>query len=140
MSGHRSIKCSNCAKRGKSCVNVSWDWLDSERERRAEEIRLDKEKLKVANDEVRKMMAEVVRRQNEASRLLDKIDRSEKTLIRVHDKAKAKTACLIDELDEEEREERDRKRKRGEAVSPDPVDFSSILGVTDGTNQVDWDA
>ena len=140
MSGHRSIKCANCVKRGKSCVNVSWEWLDKEREKRAEEIRLDKEKLKVANEQVVKMMAEVVRRQNEASRLLAKIDRSEKTLNRVHDKAKAKTKCLIDELDEEEQEERERKRKRGEAVSPEPLDFSSILGVSDGTNRVDWDA
>lgn len=140
MSGHRSIKCANCANSGKSCVNVSWEWLDKERERRAEEVRLDKEKLKLANEEVRKMMAEVVRRQNEAQKLLDKIDKSERVLSRVHERAKAKTACLIDELDEEEKEERARKRKRGEAVSPEPLDFSSILGVTDGSNQVDWNA
>jgi hypothetical protein len=137
MPSSRSSKCASCAKLGKSCVEVSWASLDEIREAKKAQIAEDKEKLSRANAEVMKMMAEVVRRQEEQSELLVRIERNEKTLLLAHERAKAKTVCLLDELDDEDKEERSRKRKRGELVSPEPTDFSSFF-VPDGSGSVDW--
>jgi hypothetical protein len=136
----RSIKCSECARRKKPCVNVSWEWLDRERSKREAAIEEDKARLEIANSETRKLMEEIVRRQNAQSELMEKIRRDEATLRRVHNKAKEKTICLLDELEEEEKEERERKRKRGEPAGEvvQSPDYSALLGVSDGTNQIDW--
>jgi hypothetical protein len=139
MPSGRSSKCASCARLGKPCVEVSWSSLDETREQKKKQIVADKEKLLVANAEVMKMMAEVVRRQQEQSELLARIERNEKILVLAHERAQAKAICLIEELEEEEKEEREKKRKRGEAVSPEPSDFSAFFQ-PDGSGSVDWGA
>ena len=99
---------------------------------------MDKQKLSVANAEVLKLIEEVVRRQNNAAKLISRIDRSEKTLRHVYNKAKAKTVCLLNKLNKKESKKRERKRKRSKAVSPDPINFSAALGMADGSNEIDW--
>jgi hypothetical protein len=117
-------------------VGVSWESLDRTREDKERRIAEDKEKLSLANAEVSKMMAEVVRRQAEQSELLERIKRNELILKQAHERAKAKAVCLLDELEEEGEEERSKKRKRGEVVSPEPFDFSALFG----SEPVDWSA
>jgi hypothetical protein len=118
-------------------VGVSWESLDRTREDKERRIAEDEEKLSVANAEVVKMMAEVVRRQAEQSELLERLKRNKLILKQAHERAKAKAVCLIDELEEEEEEERSKKRKRGEVVSPELFDFSAFFP-SDGSEPVDW--
>lgn len=144
MSARPSLKCSTCTRRGKPCVSVSWDVLDRTREQKAAEIEDAEAKLRIANAEVRKMMAEVVRRQEEAAKLLESIDRNRKVLNQAHKRSEAKTICLLEELEAEEEEERQRKRKRSSSDDNVPeaahfLNFGDLVSLPDGAPPIDWD-
>lgn len=79
MENSSVLKCSECVRRGKPCVNMSWSNLDSSREN------IQK---KIDDDEV--LLAEVM------GRLL----RNKKLLKSVNEKARKKTECLAAELEE----------------------------------------
>ncbi len=75
------LKCSECVRAGKPCVNMSWQSLDRTREELSS---------KVAEDE--KVLATVI------TRLL----RNKKILKEIDLKARRKTQCLLSEVDAEE--------------------------------------
>jgi hypothetical protein len=79
MEGSSILKCSECVRRGKPCVNMSWASLDKSRE----DIQ-----RKIDADEV--LLAEVM------GRLL----RNKKLLRSVNEKAQKKTECLAAGLEE----------------------------------------
>lgn len=146
MESSSTDKCSKCFKQGKECVSISWPVLDKMRNDLKKAVSDDEAKLAQVNEEVRKMMEEVVRRQEEMSATLKRIERNRNTLLRAQNRAKAKTECLATELENEEKEEREKKRKRGSAEaevgSPSFVgapDFSDAVGWPDGSNPIDWD-
>jgi hypothetical protein len=74
------LKCAECTKIGKPCVNMSWESLDKTRE---------EYQAKVDADE--KLLAEVI------SRLL----RNKKILAQAKERARRKTLCLASELEME---------------------------------------
>jgi len=78
MEGTARPKCSECVRRGKSCVNLSWESLDSTRE---------EYRKKVEEDE--KLLSEVL------ARLL----RNKKILREAEERAKKKTLCLLSEME-----------------------------------------
>jgi hypothetical protein len=75
----------------------------------------------------------------EQQRLLSRITRNRKVLQLADARAKSKTICLLDELGEEEEVER---KKNGGFTDGElaeaSVNFSSFLGVEDGSGTVDW--
>ena len=92
MSSSRSLKCASCAKKGIKCVDVSWDSLDRTRQESRSQMEKDL-------DEMEKLMA-----QQQA--LAARIARTRRVLKLADERAKAKTICLLDELEEEEELER----------------------------------
>ena len=79
MESSSVLKCSECVRRGKPCVNMTWASLDESR---------DKIQKKIDADEV--VLAEVL------GRLL----RNKKLLRSINAKAQKKTECLAQELEE----------------------------------------
>jgi hypothetical protein len=146
MSARPDLKCSNCTRRGKPCVSVSWDVLDRTSEKKAAEIEDAEQRLRTVNAEVRKMMAEVVRRQEEAAKIMESIERNRKVLKQAHQRAEAKTICMLEELQAEEEEERAKKRKRSSSDDNVPerahfegaFDFDSLVSLPDGAPPIDW--
>lgn len=92
MSSSRSVKCASCAAKGIKCVNVSWESLDRTREETKAEIEEDM-------DELERLMERQLA-------LAAKIARKRKVLKLAEQRAKAKTICLLDELEEEEEQQR----------------------------------
>jgi hypothetical protein len=101
-------------------VDVSWESLDKTRETTKAQIDKDLEELE---------------------KLTARLSRNRKVLAMAEKRAKAKTICLLDELEEEDAKERsaDAGLTLGELAEA-PFDYSSFLGVTDGSDQVDWGA
>jgi len=120
--------------------------LDRTTEKKTAEIEDAEQKLRSVNAEVRKMMAEVVRRQEEAAKLLESIERNRKVLKQAHQRAEAKTICALEELQAEEEEERSRKRKRSVAGDHVPEEahftgaseFDDAVLWPDDAHRVDW--
>jgi len=147
MPSRPDLKCARCTRLGKTCVKVSWDSLDKIRDQKEAEIADAEEKLRHANAETMKMMAEVVRRQKEAAELMESISRNKKVLNQAHERAKSKTICMLEELKEEEEEAaRAPKRKRSssddnapEAVRALGVGFDDLVSWPDGNPHPNWD-
>ena len=83
MEGSTRLKCAECRKQNKPCVNLSWSSLDKTREECRKKIEEDEQ-----------LLSEVM------SRLL----RNRKILQQADERAKRKAACLVSELDEEPEE------------------------------------
>lgn len=79
------VKCAYCASRGVRCVKSTWKDLDSTRA----------EKRKAIDDDL-----------DEIERLTARISKNRKILKLAESRAKAKTICLLDELEEKEEWER----------------------------------
>jgi hypothetical protein len=146
MPSRPDLKCARCTQLGKSCVKVSWDSLDRIRDQKAAEIADAKEKLRIANAEAMKMMEEVVRRQAEAAKLLESINRNEKVLNQAHERAKAKTICMLEEIQEEEEAGRSNKRKRSSSDDSAPgvqrslgVGFDDLVTWPEEAPHPNWD-
>jgi len=120
MDSSRSLKCSNCAKRGLKCVDTSWKSLDETRKATRAKIEEDIEEL---------------------SNVLARLNRHRKVLALAESRAKEKTICLLDELDEEEKAERETNGglSNGEIAQAN-ADLSSFLATADGSTPVDWSA
>lgn len=144
MASSKSLKCAQCARNGKQCVEMSWGSLDRTREKMKEAIAADEAKLVAANEEIRKMMSLVVDRQAEMSKTLAAIERNRKTLERAQERAKSKTVCLLDELEEEEEHARKRKKTSIDDVTPEAplfsqaFDFDFLVSVPDDGFHPDW--
>ena len=86
LSGHCCIamevkgrmKCSECVRLGRPCVNLSWDCLDRTREECQKKIDADEEEL---------------------SRVLARLMRNKKILRQANERAKRKAQCLAEEID-----------------------------------------
>ncbi|KAJ8117290.1 hypothetical protein OPT61_g1478 [Boeremia exigua] len=79
-STNNCLKCSECVRVGRPCVNLSWESLDKTRVEYKKKVEDDK-----------KLLAEVI------SRLL----RNKKILAQAKDRAAKKAECLANELDAE---------------------------------------
>ena len=79
MESRNRLKCSECVRRGRPCVNLSWSSLDKTR---------DEYRKKVEEDEV--LLAEVL------SRLM----RNKKVLRQAEERSKQKTECLMSEMED----------------------------------------
>jgi hypothetical protein len=118
MSSTKSLKCASCALKGIKCVNVSWDSLDKTRADTKSQIEKDLQVMEGA---------------------MARIARNRKVLALAEKRAKSKAVCLLDELEEEE--EKERKENGGFTegeLREASFDFSTFLGVSDGSDQVDW--
>lgn len=78
-SSDRRLKCSECVRRGRPCVNLSWESLDRTREEYQKKVDADE-----------KLLAEVI------SRLI----RNKAILAQAKDRAHKKAECLANELEE----------------------------------------
>lgn len=74
------LKCAECTRLGRACVNMSWESLDKTREEYQKKV-----------DEDEKLLAEVI------TRLL----RNKKILQQAEERARRKALCLASELEEE---------------------------------------
>jgi hypothetical protein len=74
------LKCAECTRQGKACVNMSWESLDKTREEYQKKV-----------DEDEQLLATVI------SRLL----RNKKILAQAKDRARRKALCLASELEQE---------------------------------------
>jgi len=92
MSFSRSLKCASCAKKGIKCVDASWDSLDRTRETTRSDIEKDMDELEQLMERQREVAARIARKR--------------KVLKLAEERAKAKTICLLDELETEEEVER----------------------------------
>jgi hypothetical protein len=78
-SNDRRLKCSECVRKGRPCVNLSWESLDRTREEYQKKVDADE-----------KLLAEVI------SRLI----RNKAILAQAKDRAHKKAECLANELEE----------------------------------------
>lgn len=85
MDRSKGVRCASCAAKGIKCVNVSWGSLDRTRE----------EKKKAINDDLQKLVEITAR-----------LERNRRDLELAEKRAKAKTICLLDELEEEDEAQR----------------------------------
>jgi ribosomal protein S27E len=85
MPNSRSVRCASCAAKGITCVNSSWESLDRTRETTKLQIDRDLEELE---------------------KITARLAKNRRVLKLAEARAKAKTICLIDELEEEEELER----------------------------------
>jgi hypothetical protein len=92
MSSSKSVKCASCASKGIKCVNVSWESLDRTRETTKTEIEEDMDELEKLMERQREVAARIARKR--------------KVLKLAEARAKAKTICLLDELEDEEESQR----------------------------------
>jgi chromosome segregation ATPase len=80
------LSCATCASKGITCVKSSWTSLDKTRKEIKEKLEADLNEL-----------AELA---NAQQKLLARIGRHRKTLKLAEARARAKTICLLDELEE----------------------------------------
>ena len=120
MPSSKSLKCASCAKKGIKCVDVSWGSLDKTRESTKAQLNKDLEELE-------KIMA--------------RISRNRKVLAQAEARAKTKTICLLEELEEEEQEERkvNGGLSNGELAEASN-DLSVFLGSIETSGMEDWNA
>jgi len=104
------LKCSECVRAGKPCVNMSWSSLDRTREELSS---------KVAEDEA--LLATVI------NRLL----RNKKILKEVDSKAKRKTQCLLDGSEETDMPESSNCPAADALVGSSPAFWSSLAMLDD---------
>lgn len=79
MEGKARLKCSECVRIGRPCVNMSWSSLDRTREKLQQEIDEDEEEL---------------------SRVMARLLRKKKLLRQADERAKKKALCLANEMEE----------------------------------------
>lgn len=78
MEGTSSLRCAECVRRGRKCVNLSWESLDKTREEYRKKVEQDEEAL-----------AEVLAR----------LMRNKKILKQAEERAKRKALCLESEME-----------------------------------------
>ena len=78
MEGSSRLKCSECVRQGRPCVNLSWASLDRTREEYRKKVEADEEELQ---------------------RVLSRLLRNKKILRQAEERAKKKAQCLMSELD-----------------------------------------
>lgn len=78
MDSSKRLKCAECVRQGKACVNLSWESLDRTRTRLRKEIDDDEEEL---------------------ARVMARLMRNKKILRQADDRAKRKAECLASELE-----------------------------------------
>ena len=72
---------------------------------------------------------------------MSRISRNRAVLELAEKRARQKTICLVQELEEEEEAERQRNGGfTNDKLAKASFDFPGFLGVTDGSNVVDWSA
>lgn len=79
MSTAGRLRCSECVRLGRPCVNLSWESLDRTREEYSEKVRVDEEKL---------------------ADLLARLLRNKKILRQAEERARKKAECLASELEQ----------------------------------------
>jgi hypothetical protein len=84
----KSLKCAECAKKGRPCVNLSWASLDRTREKASKALLADEERAAIMMNDLAKIQARIVR--------------NRKVLQLAQERAAEKTICLIDEVSTEE--------------------------------------
>ena len=77
MESNSRLRCSECVRLGRKCVNMSWESLDRTREEYRKKVEKDEEEL---------------------STLLARLMRNKKILQQANDRAKQKAACLEAEM------------------------------------------
>jgi len=92
-------RCANCTNRGRKCVDVSWESLD--RVRTKEKAALEKDFAEW--EDVREKLDLVQKKLNE---VMNRISMRRKIVAQADTRAKAKTICLMEELEAEEEIER----------------------------------
>lgn len=79
MDGKARLKCSECVRIGRPCVNLSWESLDRTRSTLEKEIEADEEEL---------------------SRVMARLLRKKKLLKQANERAQRKAICLANEMEE----------------------------------------
>jgi hypothetical protein len=78
MANSSRLKCAECVKQNKPCVNLSWESLDKTREEYRKKVEEDEEEL---------------------SRVMARLLRHKKILQQAEERAKKKAECLFAEMD-----------------------------------------
>lgn len=97
-------RCAKCSKRGKPCINISWEHLNATKE---------------------SLQSELSKLMDEQEALQFKISRKRKLLEQALDKSRKKASCLLDELDAEVVAEQ--QQAVAESCPPDPISTSDFL-------------
>ncbi|GIZ36577.1 hypothetical protein CKM354_000004700 [Cercospora kikuchii] len=79
MEGSYRLRCAECVKRGRKCVNLSWESLDRTREEYRKKVEKDEEELAV---------------------ILARLMRNKKILRQAEERARKKALCLQSEMEE----------------------------------------
>merc|ERR1711975_7473 len=78
MSNSTNLRCSECVRQGKKCVNMSWESLDRTREEYQKKVDEDEEEL---------------------ARIMARLVRNKKILRQAEERAKRKAFCLANEME-----------------------------------------
>ncbi|MCJ1334717.1 hypothetical protein MMC10_011429 [Thelotrema lepadinum] len=103
----KSVKCEECARSGRKCVDVSWRSVDSAFDQTSEQLRLEEEKGE-------RLLEQVVVSQAKRRRL-------RRTLERIRSRAEQKMVCISEEIDKEDAE----RETRGDLSAGEREDIES---------------
>ena len=78
MEGSNRLKCSECVRAGRACVNLFWDTLDKTREKYRKKVRENKQ---------------------EFARVINRLLRNKSILQQVDERAKTKIRCFMEKLE-----------------------------------------
>jgi hypothetical protein len=128
-----SVRCQHCVRRGRPCVNASWESLDRTRER-------TRKQLDESFDAMTKQQEEIARRQEELNQVVAKISRLRKVLKLAEERATDKQRCLQEELFLEDQQNWQNEQSAILQADPSlpigPLDSHSLAWL----ETVDWDA